>query len=63
MREYVIRRMDYSDEHRGKDCLAREVIITDETIDIGIVDQFGNKIVARKKADPVGFIRFAENRD
>lgn len=60
MRDYFVKRMDYAEEHRGKDCLARDVIVTDETIDIGITDQFGNKIVARRRHDPVGFIRFPE---
>lgn len=57
-REYSIRpRSDWSDDHRGVDSLAREIIETDETIDIGLTDRFGNKIVARQRRDPVGFIR------
>lgn len=60
-RSYSIRpRADWHDDHRGVDSLAREIIEDDETIDIGITDQFGNKIVARQKRDPVGFIRFPE---
>lgn len=60
-REYSIRpRSDWHDDHRAVDSLARDIIETDETVDIGITDQFGNKIVARQKRDAVGFVRWPE---
>lgn len=60
-REYAIRSADWSRGPDGEHYLARDIIVTEETVDIGIVDQFGNKIVARKRADPVGFVRFRDN--
>jgi len=58
MREYLIRPRSCDFDAKATDYLARDVIITDETIDIGLTDQFGNKIMARKKSEPVGFVHF-----
>jgi hypothetical protein len=40
--------------------LARTVYEEHELIDIGLLDSEGNKILARKRMDPVGFIRWPE---
>lgn len=63
-RDYVIRprSADITKDPDGEHYLAREIIETVETIDIGLTDQFGNKIMARQKIDPVGFVRFP-NKD
>ena len=65
MREYIIQRKSidlrptrnwwesYSDP---VDVLARTVYERDETVDIGILDEHGNKILVREKRNPVGFI-------
>jgi len=60
MREYVIRRKPRAcdDEAVGTDYLARTVYEDEELIDIGITDGEGNKIMARKKIDQIGFIRW-----
>lgn len=61
-RDYVIRprSAEYGKDPDGETYLAREIIETTETIDIGLTDQFGNKIMARQKMNPVGFIRFPD---
>lgn len=38
--------------------LARTVFEDHELIDIGVMDKDGNQIMARKRLDPVGFIRW-----
>lgn len=61
MRDYVIRRMADIDENvNGEDYLGRTVYEDHELIDIGIMDSAGNKIMARKRMDPIGFVRFPE---
>jgi hypothetical protein len=61
MRDYIIRRMANIDENvNGEDYLGRTVYEEHELIDIGIVDQNGDKIMARKRMDPIGFVRFPE---
>lgn len=60
-RDYIIRPRQSWDDAKATDYLAREIIETEETIDIGLTDQFGNKILARQKRGPVGFIRWPEN--
>lgn len=42
----------------GEDYLARTVFEDHELIDIGVMDKDGNPIMARKRLDPVGFVRF-----
>ena len=60
-RDYIIRRMADIDENvNGEDYLARTVYEEHELIDIGIVDRNGDKIMARKRTDPIGFVRFPE---
>lgn len=61
-RDYIVRprSADFDKGPDGEHYLAREIIETVETIDIGITDQFGNKIMARSRMDPVGFVRFPE---
>lgn len=61
MREYVTMKpkadLDW-DEVRSTDYLARVVFEDVELIDTGIRDSDGNKIMARKRPDPVGYVRF-----
>ncbi|MDS1138591.1 hypothetical protein [Nitratireductor indicus] len=63
-REYVtVRRMAHiDDEPDAEDYLARTVYEEYELIDIGVLDKDGNPIMARKKMDPIGFMRF-KSRD
>lgn len=64
-RDYIVRprSADLDKGPDGESYLAREIIETVETIDIGITDQFGNKIMARRRTDPVGFVHFkSENQ-
>lgn len=58
-REYVIRRRmaDIDDNVNAEDYLSRTVYEEHEMIDIGLLDSEGNAILARKKMDPIGFIR------
>jgi len=60
-RDYIVRRTadsDFWDEARATDYLARTVHEDHELIDIGVLDANGEKIMARQKPDPVGFIRW-----
>jgi len=59
-REYFIaRRMaDIDEDVNGSDFLARTVYEDYELIDTGVIDASGDKIMARRKMDPIGFIRF-----
>ena len=58
MRDYVIRRSAHIDEQvNAEDYLARTVHEEHELIDIGVMDSEGNKIMARRRMDPIGFIR------
>lgn len=60
-REYVrIRSADIYSEPDAENYLARTVHETHELIDIGILDEDGNKIMARQKMDAIGFIRWRE---
>jgi hypothetical protein len=43
----------------GEHYLARTVFEDFELIDTGMLDASGNKIMAREKLDPVGFVRWA----
>lgn len=40
--------------------LARTVHEDYELIDTGVLDQSGNKIMARRRIDPIGFVRFPD---
>lgn len=42
----------------GEDYLARTVHEREELIDIGILDSAGNKVMARQRMDPIGYVRF-----
>ena len=64
MRDYVVRRAA-SDQGMGtrpdgEDYLARTVHETVDLIDIGVLDAAGNKVLARERMDPVGFIRWEQ---
>lgn len=50
--------LDWDDEYRGGDSLARTVYEDHELIDIGVMDKDGNPIMARKRLDPIGFVRW-----
>jgi hypothetical protein len=62
MREYVIRprSADVTTEPDGENYLSRTVFETEELVEIGVRDADGNKIMARRKMDPIGFIRHRE---
>lgn len=62
MREYVISRRAerITDDCDGENYLARTVHETEELIDVGILDHAGNKVMARKKMDPIGFLRWKD---
>lgn len=60
-RNYVVRRVrsaDIDENINGEDYLARTVYEGHELVDIGIVDKNGDPIMAHKKPDPIGFIRW-----
>jgi hypothetical protein len=44
----------------GEHYLARTVFESEELIDIGILDATGNKVMARQKIDPIGFVRWQD---
>ncbi|TIR87359.1 MAG: hypothetical protein E5X05_01290 [Mesorhizobium sp.] len=58
-RDYIIRRAADIDENvDAENYLARTVYEPEELIDIGILDADGNKVMARQRMDPIGFIRW-----
>lgn len=60
-RDYIVRRPKAYDDYweaKGTDSLAKTVYEDHELIDIGVLDANGEKIMARQKPDPVGFIRW-----
>ena len=59
MREYVIRHRSAEIDQGpdGENYLARTVYETEELIDIGVLDAAGNKVMAHRRMDPIGFIR------
>lgn len=46
----------------GENYLARTVFEDHELIDIGVMDKNGDPIMAHKRMDPVGFIRWKDKR-
>lgn len=61
-REYFIKRRsaDIDGEPDGEHYLAKTVYEEYELIDTGVVDQNGDKIMARRKMQPIGFVRFKD---
>lgn len=58
-RDYIVRRSAVIGERvDGERYLARTVFEDHELIDIGLLDKDGNRVMARQKPDPVGFVRF-----
>jgi hypothetical protein len=58
-KEYVrVRAARSEEEPDAEHYLARTVYEDYELIDIGILDDKGEKIMARKRMDPIGFVRF-----
>lgn len=58
-RDYITRRSADIDENvDAENYLARTVYDPEELIDIGILDADGNKVMARQRMDPIGFIRW-----
>jgi len=56
---YFIRRSCDDDyEADALDSLARTVYEDYEIIDTGVIDADGNPIMARRRFDPIGFVRF-----
>ncbi|MER8793959.1 hypothetical protein NKH75_07090 [Mesorhizobium sp. M0984] len=58
-REYLIRphSANVDDYPDGEHYLARTVFEDFELIDTGVLDAFGNKVMARQRLEPIGFIR------
>jgi hypothetical protein len=63
-KEYVsVRRrtsFNWDEDRDGTQFLARTVFEDYELVDIGLVDENGDPIMARRKMDPIGFIRHKE---
>ena len=60
-RSYVRVRAANMDEFPdAENYLARTVFESHELIDIGILDEDGNKIMAHEKMDAIGFIRWRD---
>lgn len=59
-REYVVRSARIDEEVDGENYLARTVYEPEELFDIGILDSEGNKVMARRRIDPIGFVRWAD---
>ena len=59
-REYIKARKVrmFEDEANGLDSLARTVYEEYDLVDTGVVDAGGDPIMARKKMDPIGYMRF-----
>lgn len=53
----VPRSGDIESEVDAEDYLSRTVYEEFDLIDIGVMDKEGNPIMARKKMDPIGFVR------
>lgn len=62
-REYFIKRRsaDIDSEPDAENYLARTVYEDYELIDTGVIDANGDKIMARRKMMPIGFVRFKSN--
>jgi hypothetical protein len=61
MREYIKKpvKADYEWwDTPNTESLAKTVYETDELFDTGVLDEAGNKIMAREKRNPIGFVRF-----
>jgi hypothetical protein len=60
-REYVsVRAAKIDEEVDGEQYLSRIVYEPEELIDIGILDSDGNKVMARRRLDPIGFVRWSD---
>ena len=61
-RDYFIKRRsaDIDRDPDGEHYLARTVYEEYELIDTGVVDHNGDKIMARRKMEPIGFVRFKD---
>ena len=59
-REYVRRLARIDEEIDGENYLGRTVYEDHELIDIGLLDSEGNKLMVRKRLDPIGFIRWGD---
>lgn len=60
MKTYVKRSEYLNSFVDGERYLARTVFESEELIDIGVLDANGEKVMARKKTDKIGFIRWPE---
>lgn len=63
MKQYVICRPRSADIDANVDAenyLARTVHEDHELIDIGLLDSEGNKVMAKKKMDQIGFVRWKD---
>lgn len=60
-RDYVIRRAGDIDQNvDAEKYLARTVHEEIDLIDIGLLDCEGNKVLVRKRMDPIGYVRWRE---
>lgn len=53
---YIVRFGDIDENVDGERYLSRTVFETDELTYIGIKDKEGNKIMAKRKKNPIGFV-------
>lgn len=59
-RSYVVRAARIDEEVDAENYLARTVYEPEELFDIGILDSEGNKVMARRRLDPIGFVRWSD---
>ena len=59
-RDYVIRAAKIDEEVDGEQYLSRIVYEPEELIDIGILDSDGNRVMARRRLDQIGFVRWID---
>lgn len=49
-------------DYSNTESLAKVVYETDEVFDTGVLDENGNKVFAREKRNPIGFVALKETR-
>lgn len=60
-RDYVVRSARIDEEVDGENYLSRTVYEPEELFDIGILDSDGNRVMARRRIDPIGFVRWGHD--
>lgn len=60
-RDYVtVRSAKIDEEVDAENYLSRTVYEPEELIDIGVLGSDGNKVMARRRMDPIGFVRWRD---